>query len=322
MKHSRILLLAIGIIAMHHSGLYAQDADLRFQEGMIKAEGEGNLEEAINIYNQIVNDLQAERGIRAKALMQVGICYEKLGKENARLAYEKLVSEFSDQQEFVSLARQKLNDLQSSSPAAINSDLSIQQLKQGLRLVYMLAGVSPDGSSFLYIDQVNNDDEIVRFDLTTGKTKKLTDNNSSGYGQENVSSPLSPIWSPDGEYIAYFREVYRVDGENVDISEIRMMDKNGGNDQILISGSSREIPGILSFTPDGKSILGTLVEPDNARKRKLVLFSIEAKNTTHVKDLDENYGTRYVFSPDGEYLLFVKKDKHSTNQTLTVPLNR
>ena len=80
-------------------------------EKMMKEEGEGNLAEAIDIYTALANDDTADRSIRAKALLQMGICYEKLGKENATVAYQRLIREYADQTDLTTIAREKLRVL-------------------------------------------------------------------------------------------------------------------------------------------------------------------------------------------------------------------
>lgn len=91
--------------------IQAQNSEKLFSLGMMKEEGEGNLNEAIVVYNKIVNDVSEGRKLRAKALLQVGICYEKLGNQNARKSYQKLIAEFADQSDIVAIGKEKLKGL-------------------------------------------------------------------------------------------------------------------------------------------------------------------------------------------------------------------
>lgn len=87
MKTSSLLsLLILMVILLAGSVLpsFSQESEKLFQKGLIKEEGEGSLNEAIDLYNQVVEDASAERSLRAKALLHVGICYEKLGQEKAK----------------------------------------------------------------------------------------------------------------------------------------------------------------------------------------------------------------------------------------------
>ena len=91
MKKLLICLLIFGYTITQQTALQAQNVEKLFQQGLIQEEGEGNLEEAITIYNTIAKDVSADRKLRAKALLHVGICYEKLGNQNARKTYQKLI---------------------------------------------------------------------------------------------------------------------------------------------------------------------------------------------------------------------------------------
>ncbi len=87
----------------------AQKPEENFQNGLIKEEGEGELLEAIDIYAEVAEDESAERSLRAKALLHIGLCYEKLGKQEARNAYRKIISQFPEQTGTVTVAREKLS---------------------------------------------------------------------------------------------------------------------------------------------------------------------------------------------------------------------
>ncbi len=57
----------------------AQTPEQQFQKGIMKEEGEGSLKEAIALYKTVADNTLADRALRAKALYQMGNCYEKLG---------------------------------------------------------------------------------------------------------------------------------------------------------------------------------------------------------------------------------------------------
>src|SRR4030043_228005 len=70
-----------------------------FQKGLVKERSEGDLAEAIRLYKQIVEDFTDDRALIAKALVQMGGCYENLGIAEARTAYERVVRHYADQSE-------------------------------------------------------------------------------------------------------------------------------------------------------------------------------------------------------------------------------
>ena len=57
---------------------------------------DGDLKAAIGQYQKIISNAGSNRSIAAKALLQMGQCYEKLGQAEARQAYERVVRDFVD----------------------------------------------------------------------------------------------------------------------------------------------------------------------------------------------------------------------------------
>src|SRR4030042_5923119 len=90
-------LLAVGNINLS----IAQTPEQLYQKGLTKEEGEGALQDAINLYNQVADNLNADKALQAKALLHIGMCYEKLGMKEATKAYQRLVNTYPDQTEMV-----------------------------------------------------------------------------------------------------------------------------------------------------------------------------------------------------------------------------
>ena len=318
MKKLQIFLLATVILVGSQTLLQAQNGEKLFREGMMKEEGAGNLDEAIAIYYKVVNDVAAKRALRAKALMHVGICYEKLGKKNAQGAYEKLIAEYGDQTDIVAMVRKKLQSLKGSGSKTAHFGLISQQIAKGISEEYSLGNFSPDGRSYLYLNRANNADEIMIYDMVTKKRDSVTTGNVTKYGVDN-SMPWGAIWSPDGKKIAYtwgfWPEKSLAQVDRASIYEIHLVDRNGKNKQVILSGGKSDVPEIEVFTPDGKNLLGMLwVEENNQESQQLVSISIADKNFKVLK----NFGTRpaggFSYSPNGNYLLFSKLQKNSKNQ--------
>ncbi|MHC4444593.1 MAG: DUF3108 domain-containing protein [Planctomycetota bacterium] len=79
------------------------------EKGIYAEETKGDLDEAIKIYRQIVQDTQANRRYVAQALYRMGMCYNKSGKKDeATKAFEKLIKEYADQKKLVSQARKHM----------------------------------------------------------------------------------------------------------------------------------------------------------------------------------------------------------------------
>lgn len=98
----------------------AKQATVTLQEGLYAEEVDGNLDAAIKIYEQIINDSSAQRPQVAQAMYRQGMCYlKKQQEQQARLVFGKLVAEYSDQTSIVSKVKPLLDELGNADPAAL-----------------------------------------------------------------------------------------------------------------------------------------------------------------------------------------------------------
>jgi len=82
------------------------EAGVLLQAGIEKEDADGDLKSAMDIYQRIAADNSAPREIRARALLRLGGCAEKLGHQS-RQVYEQIVRDFADQPSAVQ-ARKRL----------------------------------------------------------------------------------------------------------------------------------------------------------------------------------------------------------------------
>lgn len=88
-----------------------ETAKILFHEGLHLEEVKGELEQAIAVYQRVIEEFPSERPVAARAQLHTGICYEKLGQEKAREAYSRVIQEFGEQPEVVVEARSRLTRL-------------------------------------------------------------------------------------------------------------------------------------------------------------------------------------------------------------------
>lgn len=99
------LLLALGLVAFLGmvSGR-AASADELLEKGIYTEETKGELETASQIYQQIVEDVKADRSLVAQAQLRLGLCQLKLGnRPKAISALERLTQEFPDKDKLLAL---------------------------------------------------------------------------------------------------------------------------------------------------------------------------------------------------------------------------
>ena len=103
MKTTRVgRFLAVTIVAGVLATSFAsaqkdEQAEVLMQAAHQKQLVEGQLEEAIQLYKRVVQEHPGNHAVAAKALLEMGQCYEKLGNTEARKAYERLVRDYGDQ---------------------------------------------------------------------------------------------------------------------------------------------------------------------------------------------------------------------------------
>jgi hypothetical protein len=119
-KFKSIRIILFLVVALIATTALAKSASVLLQEGLYAEEVDGDLDAAINIYAQIIKDGSAQRSHVAQALYRQGMCYMKKQQEQrARLAFEKLVTEYNDQTNVVSKAKPLLLELSDADPAAL-----------------------------------------------------------------------------------------------------------------------------------------------------------------------------------------------------------
>ena len=130
------------------SGNIQQTAEQLYQSGIYKEEVEGDLEKAIVIYEQILKDFPENKTIAAKALYHIGLCYEKLGNQEAQKAYQRLIDEYPGQIQEVNLAKERLANLVRTVEA-----VPLKPTFRKVRIPTKISGdvrLSPEGKARLF----------------------------------------------------------------------------------------------------------------------------------------------------------------------------
>jgi hypothetical protein len=104
----RNLLLA-AVVAAGTSNAATGDSEMKLEAAIHREIVAGDLTGAIGQYRSIVAEANTPRPISARAYLQIGLCQEKSGqREEAYDTYRRLVIDYGDQTEIVSVARTKL----------------------------------------------------------------------------------------------------------------------------------------------------------------------------------------------------------------------
>lgn len=296
MTHTRTLLLLVILLATCMvPPMSAQSAPQLFQQALSKEQAEGKLQDAIQLYRRIVADPAADRALKARALLQIGRCHEKLGNEGARKAYDDLVRQYPDQADAVTEARRRLVAM--SSPAGPSSAATADPVARKLSLPR--GAPSPDGQYFAY-DQ--GGDLTIR-NVRTGQTRKITKGTP---GEEDLEGEF--VWTRDSRRIVYNWFYYK--REQYDL---RIVNVDGSDMKVLVSGAREYLEpldcspagthAVISFTTaeDGPMQLG-VVPLTGGSLRTLKTFP--APGNSQRNAWQDGWPDKAAFSPDGSYIVY------------------
>jgi len=147
MRTSSCLWLALSLAAAQAPAADALTES--FQKALFEEEANQNLEAAIQGYQAVLQAADAQRKLVATALFRLGECYRKLGRTNEAVAqFQRLLRDFSDQTNLVTLCRQNLRGLGATpgeppeSPAGLAAATDDEEKE--IRRTQVLVQNSPD----------------------------------------------------------------------------------------------------------------------------------------------------------------------------------
>jgi len=301
---SKLLALVLIVVIGSCTTLYSQTPEELFQKGMIKEEGEGSLLEAIDIYNEVVDNSSADRSLRAKALLQVGLCYEKLGQTEAINSYQKLITDFADQEEIVAIGKKQLSYLGSNNPVIAPAGIVARQIWSPAEDCY---NASPDGRYITYIDW--NRIELCVKDLKTGATWDLT---NTGTWQPVSQFPDNSIWSPDSKEVVFFWYVG-------DTTELHIINRDGSDDRILSRDYKLVTPWPVEWPHNSEDFLAFRAANDEEVAMNYVsqIVSVSSKDgsTKVIRSIgDFRPDGNMSLSPDGRYIVYAKQQEKDSEK--------
>jgi Tol biopolymer transport system component len=349
-----ILAAALGLALMSGAVARQQTAGELFEKALYVEEGQGDLQKAIGLYQDIVKKFPGEREIAAKALLHIGICYEKLGKTEARGAYNRLLRDYADQLQLAKEARSRLAQLEAAggAPAGSRGGLTFRKLDIPDAGHSHQARLSPDGSKFLYVGFQDREPQysLKILDLASGKSRTLVE------GIDANRAPLIFAWAPDGKKAVYragqgeLRVVDIGSGESElfwaspikgtsarpldwsdqnhsllicltnsaeDMARLAILPRSGGTPRTVISGSTDDLSYVNGqFSPDGTLIVG-----DMRKDKNVDIYVWKVDTGEEIRITDHQAEDAFPFwSPDGKYIVFMS-DRAKTYDLWAIPMD-
>jgi len=290
-----ILLSVVFVFAFQTS----DDLKTLYEKAKYTMETKGDLQEAQTIFEQIVGNETADRSLRAKAQLHIGMCKEKLGLKEAINAYQEVVNSYPEQHGEVAVAKQRLSVLSNALKKIVH--------QPGFKKIRMPSkpgnGVlSLDGEKMAFIMDgsvwiIPVSGEVDPY--IAGEPKMLTND----IGAWDMNSTFA--WSGDGKWIAF--------NANVEVAsntpEVYIISSAGGDPKkIPIPARQCGWPEQfrLSLSPDGKTLAYASGKNTGDNKSELIRIYIIPVEGGAVKPLTGPWTQEPAFSPDGTKIAYVK----------------
>lgn len=292
------VILVLGASNFLTAGVYQDEAQVLLKAAAHQELVQGDLEAAIEIYEKILDQYPSERNVAAEALLKLGMSYEKLGKNEAKEAYERLLKDYADQSDQAQRARTRLEELDKTEPRP-DSGPTMRRVWVDSDKTYFpdfSSTPSPDGRYLPFIDWATGD--VAVHDLQTGVNRFLTTAKPIS-GTKYEGSAYSTAFSPDGTQVAY-----SYGNADPDRYELRIVSFKPGNEtqpRVIYSNPQLKYLHANGWTPEGKRILVTLQQED--RTAQFGFVSVETGKLTLVKSSFWSLPWAKL-SPDGRYIAY------------------
>ena len=292
----------------------ANDPEKKLNAAIYEEEINGDLQEAIILYQEIVKKFPEERPVVAEALYRNGLVNEKLGNLKAMQYYEKVINNYADQPELVKLAQTRLDRmLKTEKPTAAQlASLQLSELNKeddkSLSVINLFkegswlegSTLSPDGTKMAGIEY-STGQNIAVYDRLTDKTQMIT---KYKWASEPYGITYYPVWSPDGKEIVYSFT------DTPYIWELQVSTLQGKTRSLIKNelNAGKIIP--KQWSRDGNFILTFKQDSTGFYTIGLVALKEGSFKALHKTKWKERFIDGYAsLSPDGKHVVFADESK-------------
>ena len=286
---------ALGALLLWARPLLAQQsAEELYQAALYQEEVQGNLQRAIDQFGRILVQFSDNRAVGAKAQLHIGLCYEKLGQQEAQQAYRRVIADFPEHVTEVAVAKERLAGIERSE-----AERHPQPTFEEIRIPTMprAGGVlSPDGTRLAFV----SDGAVWTVPLRGGAVEGLAGEPTQVGNLDDAGSYFGGLsWSADGRWIA-------VNGEG----KVYVLPVDGGETRVvpMPERGSHAYSYRLSLSPDGGTLAFTAlrkgqVEGLNETEKRIVYTVPTTRGEP--RPVTDMWGRMPAFSPDGRSIAYV-----------------
>jgi Tol biopolymer transport system component len=291
----RLLLLVVAAATL---ALGAESGNDLFQKAMVLERTDGKPAEAIKLYQRIVGRFASDRKLAAKALLQMGRCYERLGQADARRTYERLVKEYGDQNDAVAEARTRLAALIAAEGKPKFTKIRVPTKLPG---GYLTAkALSPDGQQLAYL----SDGAVWLLPVhgashpeIAGPPRRITEPIPAWVQAFDIA------WSRDGKWLALY--VTERQSQGPEINTIYLVSSAGGEPR------KAPVPKVWSYqgdtvadlSPDGEWLAFPSRKENETGGRNSIFIAPTAGGAARM--VTPPISNQPEFSPDGKRIAYV-----------------
>jgi Tol biopolymer transport system component len=311
------LIMILGVIlSFSGSPNQADDPGVLLRAAIEKEEVDGDLQGAIDLYKHIITRYGDHRAIAAKAQLHIGLCYEKLGLEEAQKAFQNVIDHYPEQSESVKLAREKLSLLLKAKDVVEkkSGEFQARQLRIGSDVDSSSGKVSPDGNYISYVDWMTGN--LAMKEISTGKKTLLTKKGS--WKTDAIEFAMGSVWSRDGKHLAICW-----DNDREKKVELYIVGLDDLESRLLyqIDFKNNWITPV-DWSPDGKDVLAFFMGENRACQ--LGLISVKDGSIRFIKKFlaIDPHPIVAQFSPDGRYIAYEfpqEEQKREKNISIITP---
>jgi len=281
------LLLGMSRIEGLRGGQSNPSAAALYQQALHEEDASGNLQAAIALYQRVLA-AKPDRTLAAQALIRMGGCYQKLGHNESRKIFERVVHEYPDQKDAVSVARAHLNQKTSSTGM-------ISRLVWGGPQVDTYGTVSPDGR-YISFTAPAEWRGIPVANVAAGALAVHDLRDGTDRAIERQGDVEESVFSRDSKLI-----VYTVFNFKANRYQLRLANVEGNpNPRMLFDHLDVDWIAAYDWSPDNRSVVVLLKRKD--RTAQIGLVSVPEGSLRVLKSVDWRGTGRIFFSPDGKYV--------------------
>jgi Tol biopolymer transport system component len=264
----------------------------------------GDVNAAIKQYRTLADRYaKSDPAVAAMALVLMAKAYEEQGSAEARRIYSRILKQYPNEKEAVTIARTRLDEGDPSKGPRTRTLWTGGAFPGWGRL-------SPDGRFFTH----KQDRDLFVHEIATGTSRNLTN-----YAKDSSDIAEESVLSPDGKRVAYFW-ARQQDGRR----EVRIAIANLTGDAVpRVLFSDREVNDLYlqDWSPDGKWLAVELYR-DSASQ--LALIAIADGSVRVLKSLDTRSGRTaqsMYFSRDGKYIGYDIRQSNDERHVFVLPLD-